>query len=1322
MLRISTYRLLLPVFLAYCLEEPAMAGFIFAGETPYSDTSYQLNKGEYDSAGFNAIYALVDTGTTTAIGIDNYADYAWRVFGALAYSTPPLGWIYETGREARLIHIQAEDEGINRNWYGAHTIAFHDGDVEGPYWYVDPDIHHQSYVWFLSDYYQAYQVQYTALFYMKIDEIGNQNDTVASLLMYINRANGDSLLASRTLIAEDFVADDSLVPLELTYIAVDYVIDDSGDTVLYYGPMSTDIVVQWEGNRKLSMDSIVIFNDIGQQLMRSTSSTRLTQIVAQAQRFQDTYLPDSTLALNWWLGFENNWDPSRNAYMDMSEPAAFLDELLQSQGQGFMWDRNLTHTAYQAMAEDSVYFGQNPRHYMFWDYSLVDGFTIFPNNLDSIQERFNHIAASIGYARRKTDAVGAQCYYVVNAFGTKGTDTVFANGKVVATHPIPDTSRPTNAELKCMSFLGLAYGVNGLWYWPYDDGVAYYRGLTLNHTDRAKRLTRKYWAVRDTIAPVVHLFGPLIDSLARIASGSITEVEGMAGSFLGGHASSTPSDDYVEVGLFSRSSPHEDYALLVNRNTSASTTRQLTVTFNAAALSVPSQQHYYIIDLNKNSSATTSDTTLAGPLGGVIKYFTTIKPGDIRLLKIVPAPSVISGTNVPATWWGHIRADSTVTVSAANRVLRLLPGTKFEIDADSVGSSLKVYLGGRLVAKGTTDSIITFTRKKNGSLGNWNGLDISASGACSLAYSNFEYATTAIAAINANLVLSHVTIDTVVNQAIYAKEFLSGSGDLRVYASDIMGRIRCDGSTMTIDSGTVLRGKDTVVYMNGASCTGCADDLTIRNTKFTASGSMGVYFNAPDETTTVTLEADTIKGTGTGLELRGPHHAWVTKCSFDSLNVGMKANNGRLRLRDTHIKAPITYGVHALDGITDVWLDSNVTITGRPNTTVGVAIDTSASLVAQWSKIANSYIGFDIRGDGTDMVYACSVYNSSLYGIWFHGDKSKDSSIANVVYTDTASASKMGIYVQRQSIVSEDDKVLGGHNWNFNFYSATDTGLTARVEDLTIRGKRGDQWGLVLNGPYTVNADSAFVDNATIDSFFSGAHVYLHWLHAVLTECRLRTSTDSNSASNIGIQDEGDVTGEVACTRIRNQRTACVKMNNSGSSIDWAGDSYPELENGNWIHTSTRPSAKYFWNNTSSGVDIEHIYWGGSPSSSRFTGTVDYTPWESDTLCGMVGGEAKLVAGQLPEKFELRQNYPNPFNPTTTIEFALPIEQTVKLSIYNVLGEMIRRFELGSLAAGYRQVVWNGRNSAGQIVGSGMYFYRLETPSFTDTKKMLILK
>jgi hypothetical protein len=93
----------------------------------------------------------------------------------------------------------------------------------------------------------------------------------------------------------------------------------------------------------------------------------------------------------------------------------------------------------------------------------------------------------------------------------------------------------------------------------------------------------------------------------------------------------------------------------------------------------------------------------------------------------------------------------------------------------------------------------------------------------------------------------------------------------------------------------------------------------------------------------------------------------------------------------------------------------------------------------------------------------------------------------------------------------------------------------------------------------------------------------------------------------------------------------------------------------------------------------------------------------------------------------LGQNYPNPFNPTTRIEYRVPEtgpggKTDVSLVVYDVRGAKVRVLASGEQATGKHVVEWDGRNDAGSPVGSGVYFYRMRTPGFSDVRKMVLLK
>ena len=96
-------------------------------------------------------------------------------------------------------------------------------------------------------------------------------------------------------------------------------------------------------------------------------------------------------------------------------------------------------------------------------------------------------------------------------------------------------------------------------------------------------------------------------------------------------------------------------------------------------------------------------------------------------------------------------------------------------------------------------------------------------------------------------------------------------------------------------------------------------------------------------------------------------------------------------------------------------------------------------------------------------------------------------------------------------------------------------------------------------------------------------------------------------------------------------------------------------------------------------------------------------------------------------EIELLPNYPSPFNPDTWIPFRLSEDTNVTVTIFDVGGDAVRTFELGHMSAGSyeskgKAVYWDGRNDFGELVSTGVYFYRLSTPHSSAIRKTSIRK
>jgi hypothetical protein len=124
--------------------------------------------------------------------------------------------------------------------------------------------------------------------------------------------------------------------------------------------------------------------------------------------------------------------------------------------------------------------------------------------------------------------------------------------------------------------------------------------------------------------------------------------------------------------------------------------------------------------------------------------------------------------------------------------------------------------------------------------------------------------------------------------------------------------------------------------------------------------------------------------------------------------------------------------------------------------------------------------------------------------------------------------------------------------------------------------------------------------------------------------------------------------------------------------------------------------------------------------------SVSLAPGERSSLTLILGTEAYAkrsgAAGLDAYENELRGNAPNPFSDQTTISYVLASDQTVTLTIFNVLGQRVRTLVQDRRSKGLHHVTWNGTTRYGDRAGSGVYFYRLQGEDFTETRKMVLVR
>ncbi len=173
--------------------------------------------------------------------------------------------------------------------------------------------------------------------------------------------------------------------------------------------------------------------------------------------------------------------------------------------------------------------------------------------------------------------------------------------------------------------------------------------------------------------------------------------------------------------------------------------------------------------------------------------------------------------------------------------------------------------------------------------------------------------------------------------------------------------------------------------------------------------------------------------------------------------------------------------------------------------------------------------------------------------------------------------------------------------------------------------------------------------------------------------------------------------------------------NSNGTNLGW-DDRYPSIARTN-VDNDAAP-----------GLDAYMIYLSDDLAGTNVQGTesavnMDYVMFAGIDLDDVGVGDSHHGGQSLPRTTALRQNYPNPFNPSTTINYRVPARSHVSVKIYDVRGRLIQTLVDNNKEVGSYSVQWNGKDSGGSQVSSGIYLYTMETDNnFRSTKKMVVLK
>jgi hypothetical protein len=180
---------------------------------------------------------------------------------------------------------------------------------------------------------------------------------------------------------------------------------------------------------------------------------------------------------------------------------------------------------------------------------------------------------------------------------------------------------------------------------------------------------------------------------------------------------------------------------------------------------------------------------------------------------------------------------------------------------------------------------------------------------------------------------------------------------------------------------------------------------------------------------------------------------------------------------------------------------------------------------------------------------------------------------------------------------------------------------------------------------------------------------------------------------------------------------AQINGTNYNYSTQWAAYQKASKHDAHSVHVNPLLNPDYTLTNNSPCIDsgittlevVEDYNRAPRPQGKQY----DIGAFESTTPTTSV----EQVSGAIPREYELCQNFPNPFNPTTTISFSLPSKSFVSLNVFDLLGREVTTIIFEEMPAGNYSHQWNAAN-----MSSGIYFYRLQAGSFTETKKLVLIK
>ncbi len=257
----------------------------------------------------------------------------------------------------------------------------------------------------------------------------------------------------------------------------------------------------------------------------------------------------------------------------------------------------------------------------------------------------------------------------------------------------------------------------------------------------------------------------------------------------------------------------------------------------------------------------------------------------------------------------------------------------------------------------------------------------------------------------------------------------------------------------------------------------------------------------------------------------------------------------------------------------------------------------------------------------------------------------------------------------------------------------------------------GSSWTLVNNGLGNVRVSSLAVSGNTLYAGTYGGGIFFttnsgtNWQYLGLTNRNIRSLKASGSFIFAGT----DTNGVFLSTNGGTDWSQTSLNDRTVFSLEVYGNNvFAATLNGIFVSNDNGAT----WNQRNEGLTDLDITSFGFINNYILTGAE--TIWRRN-LAEIIS--VQLISTNVPKQFTLYQNYPNPFNPTTSISFDIATKESIKLILYDIVGHEVVTLVNQELNAGCYSVDWNANNYT-----SGIYFYKLMTRRFSDSKKMILIK